>query len=27
LWGFQADRGNRYDVKSFTLTYRADVLR
>jgi len=26
-WGFQADRGNRYDVKSFTITYRADVLR
>ena len=26
-WGFQTDRGNRYDVKSFTITYRADVLR
>lgn len=26
-WGFQADRGNRYDVKSFTITYKADVLR
>ena len=26
-WGFQTDRGNRYDVKSFTITYKADVLR
>lgn len=26
-WGFQTGRGNRYDVKSFTITYRADVLR
>jgi hypothetical protein len=26
-WGFQTDRGNRYDVKSFTITYRSDVLR
>lgn len=26
-WGFQADRGNRYDVKSFTITYKADILR
>jgi flagellar hook assembly protein FlgD len=26
-WGFQTGSGNRYDVKSFTITYRADVLR
>jgi len=26
-WGFQADSGNRYDVKSFTLTYEVGVLR
>ena len=25
-WAFGADSGNRYDVKNFTITYRADVL-
>jgi hypothetical protein len=25
-WGFSASDGNRYDVKKFTITYRADVL-
>jgi flagellar hook assembly protein FlgD len=26
-WSFQTDRGNRYDVKSFTITYQVGVLR
>jgi flagellar hook assembly protein FlgD len=26
-WGFRTNGGNRYDVKSFTVTYRAKVLR
>jgi len=26
-WSFQTDRGNRYDMKSFTITYQVGVLR